>query len=60
MPDQRAPEYKEADRRTGPDQMSAQRARVGVTGIMSAMSPGLGLVAVIIALVIVYLIYFHR
>ena len=26
MPDQRAPEYKEADRRSGPDQVSAQHA----------------------------------
>ena len=26
VPDQRAPEYKEADRRSGPDQVSAQHA----------------------------------
>ena len=60
MPDQRAPGYKEADRRSRPGQVSAQRARAGVTGHNVRYVLGLGLVAVIIAFVIVYLIYFHR
>ena len=60
MPDQRAPEYKEADRRTGPNQVSAQRARAGVTGHNVRYVLGFGIIAVIIAFVIVYISYFHR
>ena len=32
MPDQIAPEYREADRRSGPNQENTERARAGVTG----------------------------
>ena len=32
MPDQIAPEYKEADRHTGSNQENTERARAGVTG----------------------------
>ena len=59
MPDRRAPEYKEADRRTGPNQVSTPRARAGVTGHNVRYVLGFGLIAVIIAFVIVYLVYFH-
>ena len=59
MPDKRAPEYKEADRRTGPSQVSTPRARAGVTGHNVRYVLGFGLIAVIIAFVIVYLVYFH-
>ena len=60
MPDKRAPEYKEADRRTGPDQVSTPRARAGVTGHNVRYVLGFGLIAVtIVAFVIVYLVYFH-
>jgi hypothetical protein len=59
MPDKGAPEYKEADRRTGPNQVSTPRARAGVTGHNVRYVLGFGLIAVIIAFVIVYLVYFH-
>jgi hypothetical protein len=59
MPDQIAPEYKEADRRTGPNQENTERARAGVTGHNVRYVLGFGLLAVIIAFAIVYLIYFH-
>ena len=59
MPDKRAPEYKEADRRTGPNTVSTPRARAGVTGHNVRYVLGFGLIAVIIAFVIVYLVYFH-
>jgi hypothetical protein len=59
MPDKRAPEYKEADRRTGPNPVSTPRARAGVTGHNVRYVLGFGLIAVIIAFVIVYLVYFH-
>lgn len=59
MPDKRAPEYKEADRQTGPNQVSTPRARAGVTGHNVRYVLGFGLIAVIIAFVIVYLVYFH-
>jgi hypothetical protein len=59
MPDKRAPEYKEADRRTGPNQVSTPRARAGVTEHNVRYVLGFGLIAVIIAFVIVYLVYFH-
>ena len=53
MPDKRAPEYKEADRQTGPNQVSTPRARAGVTGHNVRYVLGFGLIAVIIAFVIV-------
>ena len=46
MPDKRAPEYKEADRRTGPNQVSTPRARAGVTGHNVRYVLGFGLIAV--------------
>ena len=72
MPDGEAPEYKEADRRTSQDRVSAERARAGVTGhkvryVLGARAGvtghkvryvlGIGLAAAIIAFVIVYLFY---
>lgn len=57
MPDRRAPEYKDADRRTGQGRVSAERARAGVTGHNVRYVLGFGLAAVIIAFVIAYLIY---
>jgi hypothetical protein len=57
MPDGEAPEYKEADRRTSQDRVSAERARAGVTGHKVRYVLGIGLAAAIIAFVIVYLIY---
>ena len=59
MPDQIAPEYKEADRRGGPNEENAERARAGVTGHNVRYVLSFGLLAVIIAFAIVYLIYFH-
>jgi hypothetical protein len=59
MPDQIAPEYKEADRRTGPNQENTERARAGVTGHNVRYVLSFGLLAVIIAFAILYLIYFH-
>lgn len=60
MPDQRAPEYKEADRRSGPNQENTERVRAGVTGHNVRYVLIFGLIAVIIAFAIVYLVYFHR
>jgi hypothetical protein len=57
MPDQRAPE---ADRRTGPTQVSTPRARAGVTGHNVRSVLGFGLIAVIIAFVILYISFFHQ
>ena len=57
MPDQIAPEYKEADRRSGPNQENTERARAGVTGHNVRYVLSFGLLAVIIAFAIVYLIY---
>jgi hypothetical protein len=54
-----APEYKEADRRTGPNQENTERARAGVTGHNVRYVLSFGLIAVIIAFAIVYLMYFH-
>ena len=57
MPDKIAPEYKEADRRSGPNQENTERARAGVTGHNVRYVLSFGLLAVIIAFAIVYLIY---
>lgn len=57
MSDREAPEYKEADRRTGQDRVSAERAHAGVTGHKVRYVLGFGLAAAIIAFAIVYLIY---
>ena len=59
MPNQIAPEYKEADRSSGPDQENTERARAGVTGHNVRYVLSFGLLAVIIAFAIAYLIYFH-
>ena len=48
MPDQIAPEYKEADRRSGPNQENTERARAGVTGHHVRYVLIFGLLAVII------------
>ena len=58
MPD--APEYKEADRRSGPNQENTEGVRAGVTGHNVRYVLIFGLIAVIIAFAIVYLVYFHR
>jgi hypothetical protein len=57
MPDGEAPEYKEGDKRTSLDRVSAERARAGVTGHKVRYVLGIALAAAIIAFVIVYLIY---
>jgi hypothetical protein len=62
-PDTRAPEYKEADQkvdRTVAQQpvLPARRARQGVTGHNVRYVLGFGLVGIIIAFIIVYLIFF--
>jgi hypothetical protein len=56
-PDTRAPEYKEADRKTAQPAMSTPRARQGVTGHNVRYVLGFGMAAVVAAFVIVYLIY---
>ena len=60
MPDKRAPEYKEADRRTGADEVSRVRARGGVTGHNVRYVLAFGLLAVIVGFVIVYVAFVHR
>jgi hypothetical protein len=58
-PDTRAPEYKEADQNAAHTSvLPARRARQGVTGHNVRYVLGFGLVAVIAAFVIVYLIFF--
>ena len=57
-PDKRAPEYKEADRRAPQAAIPTPQARQGVTGHNVRYVLGFGLVAVIVAFVIVYLISF--
>ncbi len=63
-PDTRAPEYKEADRRTARDRPAGQpvvatpQARQGVTGHNARYVLVFGTVAVIVAFIIIYLIYF--
>ena len=59
MPDQLAPEYKEADRRTGSHQENTERARAGVTGHNARYILSFGLIEVIVAFAIVYAFYFH-
>jgi Flp pilus assembly protein TadB len=63
--DSRAPEYKEADQRTAPQQQQTTRpvvptpqARAGVTGHNVRYVLAIGIAAVIVAFVIVYMIYF--
>jgi hypothetical protein len=60
MPDQRAREYKDSDRRNGPDQISTVRSRAGVTGHNVRYVLSFGLIGVIVGFAIVYLAYFHR
>jgi hypothetical protein len=43
MPDQRAPEYKDADRSIGADQLSTVRTRAGVAGPQCSLRPQLWL-----------------
>ena len=45
MPDKLASEYKEADRRSGPNQENTERARAGVTGHNVRYVLGFGLLA---------------
>ena len=59
MPDKRAPEYKEADHRTG-DEVSEVRTRAGVTGHNVRYVLAFGLIAVIVEFVIVYIAVAHR
>jgi hypothetical protein len=60
-PDARAPEYKEADRQTAHEPvLPARRARQGVTGHGVRYVLGFGLVGVIVAFVIVYMIFFGK
>jgi hypothetical protein len=62
--DSRAPEYKEADQQTAPQQQTARsivptpQARAGVTGHNVRYVLAIGIAAAIVAFVIVYLIYF--
>ena len=63
--DSRAPEYNEADRQTAPQQQTTPRpvvptpqARAGVTGHNVRYVLAFGMVAVILAFLIVYLVYF--
>jgi len=60
MPDQRAPEYKDSDRRTGPGQISPVRTRAGVTGHNVRYVLSFGLIGVIVGFAIVYLAFFHQ
>jgi hypothetical protein len=62
--DPRAPEYKDADRKTAHEPLAAQepvvpavRARQGTTGHNVRYVLGFGLAAVVIAFVVVYVIY---
>lgn len=56
--DRRAPEYKEADRRTANEPgVPTPRARAGVTGHNARYVLGFGIAAVVVAFVIVYLVY---
>jgi hypothetical protein len=58
-PDTRAPEYKEADRKAMEQPgLPARRARQGVTGHNVRYVLGFGLVGIIVAFIIVYLIFF--
>jgi hypothetical protein len=59
-PDTRAPEYKEADRQATAQAAAvpAAKARQGVTGHNVRYVLAFGLVAVVVAFVVVYLIFF--
>jgi hypothetical protein len=58
-PDTRAPEYKEADQNaTQTLAVPARRARQGVTGHNVRYVLGFGLVGVVVAFLIVFLIFF--
>jgi hypothetical protein len=58
-PDTRAPEYKEADQTAAQTSaLPARRARQGVTGHNVRYVLGFGLVGIIVAFLIVYLIFF--
>jgi hypothetical protein len=58
-PDTRAPEYKEADQNAAQSSaLPARRARQGVTGHNVRYVLGFGLVGVVVAFLIVYLIFF--
>lgn len=58
-PDTRAPEYKEVDQKAaGQPGLPARRARQGVTGHNVRYVLGFGLVGIIVAFIIVYLIFF--
>ena len=59
MPDKLAPEYKEADQRTGA-KVSEVRARAGVSGQNVRYVLAFGLFAVIVGFAIVYVAFFHR
>ncbi len=57
--DERAPEYKEADSATAQEAVvPAPRARAGVTGHNVRYVLGVGMAAVVVAFVIVYVVYF--
>jgi hypothetical protein len=58
-PDARAPEYKEVDQQAAQTStVPARRARQGVTGHNVRYVLGFGLIGVVVAFVIVYLIFF--
>lgn len=58
-PDTRAPEYKEADRRTERRPIiPASRARQGVTGHNVRFVLGFGIAAIVVAFLILYVVYF--
>jgi hypothetical protein len=58
-PDTRAPEYKEVDQTAAQTStVPARRARQGVTGHNVRYVLGFGLVGVVVAFLIVYLIFF--
>ena len=57
-PDSQAPEYREADQRAPQTAVPTPQARQGVTGHNVRYVLGFGLLAVIVAFVIVYLIFF--
>jgi hypothetical protein len=59
MPDQPAPEYKDADRSIGLDQLSTVRTRAAVAGHNVRYALSFGLIGVIVGFAIVYFAYFH-
>jgi hypothetical protein len=56
--DERAPEYKEAERATPGEFVPASQARQGVTGHNVRYVLSFGIAAVVVAFVIVYLAFF--